>query len=126
MTDQIPHHRPALQAAARRVLLAWFLLVLTLLGNSAWPLSGQTQQRLGLSAVSLTAAAQSRGRLYGAAVSQQALEDRDFRRLLLQQVGSVTPENALKWEVVEPQRGHFDFRQGDALLRLAKRHGLEM
>jgi|LakMenE01Jun11ns_1017448.scaffolds.fasta_scaffold9959247_8 endo-1,4-beta-xylanase len=111
---------------AQRVLLAWCLLVLTLLGNSAWPLSGQTQQRLDISVVSLGAAAQRRGRIYGAAVSQQALEDRDFRSLLLQQVRSMTPENALKWEVVEPQRGHFDFRQGDALLRLAKRHGLEM
>lgn len=126
MTDQIPPHRPASQAAARRVLLTWCLLVLTLLGNSAWPLSGQTQQRPGITAVSLGAAAQRRGRVYGAAVSQQALEDRDFRELLLQQVGSVTPENALKWEVVEPQRGHFDFRQGDALLGLARRHGLEM
>jgi endo-1,4-beta-xylanase len=126
MTDQIPPRRTAPQAAARRVVLAWAFLVLTLLGNSAWPLSGQTQERLDISVVSLGAAAQRRGRVYGAAVSQQALEDRDFRRLLLQQVGSLTPENGLKWEVVEPQRGHFDFRQGDALLRLAKRHGLEM
>jgi len=126
MTDQIPPRRTAPQAAARRVVLAWAFLVLTLLGNSAWPLSGQTQERPGITAVSLGAAAQRRGRVYGAAVSQQALEDRDFRRLLLQQVGSVTPENGLKWEVVQPQRGHFDFRQGDALLGLARRHGLEM
>lgn len=125
-TDQILPTKPALQAEGRRIVLAWACLMLTLLANSAWPLSGQTQERLGLSAVSLGAAAQRRGRVYGAAVSQQALEDRDFRNLLLQQVGSLTPENGLKWEVVEPQQGHFDFRQGDALLRLARRHGLEM
>jgi endo-1,4-beta-xylanase len=106
--------------------LARGFLVITLLGNSAWPLSGPPQERPGITAVSLGAAALRRGRVYGAAVSQQALEDRDFRSLLLQQVRSVTPENALKWEVVEPQRGQFDFRQGDALLRLARRHGLEM
>jgi endo-1,4-beta-xylanase len=126
MTDQTPPRRPAPQAVARRVVLTLSVLLFMLLANPAWPLSGQMQERLGLSAISLTAAAQHRGRVYGAAVSQQALEDRGFRRLLLQQVGSVTPENGLKWEVVEPQRGHFDFRQGDALLRLAKRHGLEM
>lgn len=56
----------------------------------------------------------------------QALQDPACRRLLLRQVGSVTPENGLKWEVFQPRRGHFDFRQGDALLRLARRHGLEM
>jgi endo-1,4-beta-xylanase len=124
--DQIPPSKPTPQAEGRRIVLAWACLMLTVLANSAWPLSGQTQDRLGLSAVSLAAAAQRRGRVYGAAVSQQALEDRDFSNLLLQQVGSVTPENGLKWEVVEPHQGHFDFRQGDALLQLARRHGLEM
>lgn len=118
--------RPAPLATSRRGVLACACLVLTLLANSAWPLSAQTQERRGLSALSLGAAAQRRGRVYGAAVSEQALQDRDFRRLLLQQVGSLTPENGLKWEVVEPRRGHFDFRQGDSLLRLARRHGLEM
>ncbi|MFN6355879.1 MAG: endo-1,4-beta-xylanase [Cyanobacteriota bacterium] len=111
---------------ARRDILVWPFLVLTLLGSSAWPRNGQSQERLGISVVSLGAAAQCRSRVYGAAVSQQALEDRDFRRLLLQQVGSLTPENGLKWEVVQPHRGHFDFRQGDALQQLARRHGLEM
>lgn len=125
-TDQIPPRRPAPQEAARRVLLAWSFLVLTLLGNASCALSEPTHERLGISAVSLGAAALRRGRVYGAAVSQQALEDRNFRSLLLQQVGSLTPENGLKWEVVQPQRGHFDFRQGDGLLQLARSHGLEM
>jgi endo-1,4-beta-xylanase len=105
---------------------AWAFLTLILLGNAACALSGPMQERLDGSAASLKAAAQLRGRVYGAAVSEQALEDRDFSNLLLQQVGSLTPENGLKWEVVQPQRGLFDFRQGDALLRLARRHGLEM
>ena len=61
-TDQIPPSKPAPQAAGRRVVLAWSFLVLTLLGNSAWPLGGQTQERLGLSAVSLGAAAARPGR----------------------------------------------------------------
>ena len=107
-------------------LMARALLMLALLGNAACGLSGQTQERITISVDSLRAAAECRGRVYGAAVSEQALEDRDFRSLLLQQAGSLTPENALKWEVVQPQRGHFDFRQGDALLRFARRHGLEI
>jgi endo-1,4-beta-xylanase len=101
-------------------------MVLTLLGHAVSAKSGQAHGRIGLSLASLGAAAKRRGRVYGVAVSQQALEDQDFRRLLLQQVGSLTPENGLKWEVVQPQRGQFDFRQGDALLQLARRHGLEM
>lgn len=123
---QIPPPRPVPEAAARRVVLVRAFLLLALLGNTACAMSGQIQERTSRSSVSLGAAAQHRGRVYGSAVSQQALEDRDFRSLLLQQVGSLTPENGLKWEVVQPQRGHFDFRQGDALLRLARRHGLEM
>lgn len=124
--DQIPPRKSAPRAVERRVVLAWAFLVLALLGNAACARSAQTQARKSVSADSLGAAAQRRGRVYGAAVSQQALEDPDFRRLLLQQVGSLTPENGLKWEVVQPHRGHFDFRQGDALLRLARSHGLEM
>ena len=111
------------QAATRKVVLARALLVITLLGNAAY---AQTEERNNVSAASLRAAAQRHGRVYGAAVSEQALEDRNFRSLLLLQVGSLTPENGLKWEVVQPQRGQFDFRQGDALLQLARRHGLEM
>lgn len=115
-----PQHR------SRTTLRAATCLVLLLLAQAVWALHGETQERLSMSHRSLNEAAQRRGRVYGAAVSQEALEDRSFRNLLVHQAGSLTPENGLKWEVVEPRRGHYDFRQGDALLQLARLHGLEM
>jgi endo-1,4-beta-xylanase len=36
---------------------------------------------------------------------------------------SITPENELKWEVVQPHEGDFRFEAADALVALASRHG---
>lgn len=38
--------------------------------------------------------------------------------------GSVTPENELKWETVEPQRGQFDFGPADRIVNFARTHGM--
>jgi len=35
----------------------------------------------------------------------------------------VTPENVMKWEVVEPKRGQYDFSAADTLVRFARAHG---
>ena len=39
------------------------------------------------------------------------------------QFSSMTAESALKWRVVEPQRGRLDFGDGDALVKFARAHG---
>jgi endo-1,4-beta-xylanase len=38
--------------------------------------------------------------------------------------GSVTPENELKWEQVEPERARFDFGPADRIVEFAQRHGM--
>lgn len=40
--------------------------------------------------------------------------------------GALTPENAMKWQFTEPQKGVFDFKEGDALVALAKRHNMKV
>ncbi|MET0779300.1 MAG: endo-1,4-beta-xylanase, partial [Candidatus Saccharimonadales bacterium] len=40
--------------------------------------------------------------------------------------GALTPENTMKWQFIEPQQGVFDFKEGDALVQLAKRHGMKV
>jgi endo-1,4-beta-xylanase len=40
--------------------------------------------------------------------------------------GILTTENALKWQFTEPMRGQFDFKEGDALVQLAKRHNMKV
>jgi endo-1,4-beta-xylanase len=60
----------------------------------------------------------------GTAVDTSALaNDATYRRLVGAQFDSVTPENVMKWEVVEPKRGQYDFSAADTLVRFARAHG---
>ncbi|HWI00970.1 MAG TPA: endo-1,4-beta-xylanase, partial [Propionibacteriaceae bacterium] len=59
----------------------------------------------------------------GTAVDTSALtDDSTYRRLVGQQFSNVTPENVMKWEVVEPARGQFDFTEADELVAFARAH----
>ncbi len=71
----------------------------------------------------LGAAAAASGRYFGAALDPSAFDDRPYRELAKAQFTSVTPENAMKWGPVEPQRGAFDWRGADALVAFAKQNG---
>jgi len=52
-----------------------------------------------------------------------ARTDAAYLRLWLAGYTSVTPENAMKWEVVEPSRNAFDFSAADAIVTAARRAG---
>ena len=69
---------------------------------------------------SLGGAAAASGRYFGAAIDPDALEEQRYRDLAAAQLTSVTPENAMKWGSVEPQRGEYDWREADALVTFAK------
>jgi endo-1,4-beta-xylanase len=59
----------------------------------------------------------------GTAVDMTALaNDATYRQMVGDQFSTVTPENVMKWEVVEPQRGQYDFSAGDQLVRFARAH----
>lgn len=61
----------------------------------------------------------------GAAVDVEALQnDPRYARLLARQFNLVTPENAMKFEVIHPDPDRYDFSEGDALVDFAERHGL--
>ncbi len=63
-------------------------------------------------------------RLVGTAVDDAALRDEPgYRTVLEQQFSSVTPENAMKWEVLEPTRGELDWGAADRLVDAAERDG---
>ncbi len=49
--------------------------------------------------------------------------DAVYARGWLEHYTSVTPENELKWEIVEPREGEFDFAKADAIVRAARRAG---
>jgi endo-1,4-beta-xylanase len=73
--------------------------------------------------VTLGSAAAASGRYFGAALDPDAFDEKPYRELAASQLTSVTPENAMKWESVEPVRGQFRWRGADALVAFANAHG---
>jgi endo-1,4-beta-xylanase len=65
--------------------------------------------------------------LIGNAVDMAALaDDTTYRQKVAQEFNSVTPENVMKWEVLEPTRGHYDWTQADELVAFARRNGQQV
>lgn len=60
----------------------------------------------------------------GTAVAADALaNDAPYRELVGKEFSTVTPENAMKWESVEPEQGVYTWEQADALVDFARKHG---
>lgn len=75
----------------------------------------------------LRALGRTAGIRFGAAVDVEVLgKDAAYARLLAREFDLVTPENALKFSVVQPERGRFDFMQADALVAFAETHGMQV
>lgn len=51
-------------------------------------------------------------------------EDAAYARLVAREFDLVTPENAMKFSVIQPERGRFDFSQADALVEFAAAHDM--
>jgi endo-1,4-beta-xylanase len=63
-------------------------------------------------------------RYFGTAVNGQLLgSDADYTKILNSQFSQVTPENAMKWGPLEPQRGTFNWADADALVASAQANG---
>ncbi len=61
----------------------------------------------------------------GAAVSIPSLKnDETYAATLAREFNMVTPENVMKMETIQPQRGTFSFTQGDALVNFAEANGM--
>lgn len=62
--------------------------------------------------------------LMGAAVRSTTLaQEPGYADIAGTRFDLLTPENEMKWDVVEPQRGGFDFRAPDAIVTFAVTHG---
>ncbi|MEU4334895.1 endo-1,4-beta-xylanase [Micromonospora lupini] len=74
---------------------------------------------------SLATLGQRHGLKIGTAVNATALNDASdpqYRRLAASEFSSVTAENAMKWESLEPTRGTYDWTAADQLVEFAKRN----
>jgi endo-1,4-beta-xylanase len=62
------------------------------------------------------------GLAIGTAVIPYDLDHPDYAAIAATQFSSVTPGNEMKWETVEPTRGHYDWSGGDRLVDFARAH----
>src|SRR4051812_7635930 len=62
----------------------------------------------------------------GTAVISHRLTDSQVRALVAREFDSLTPENEMKWEAVEPRPGAFEFSAGDRLVAFAAENGMRM
>jgi endo-1,4-beta-xylanase len=75
---------------------------------------------------SLREAAQGSGMLIGTAVRPAQLSEAAYAATLGRDFDMVEPEDALKWEVVHPERQSFNFLPGDQIVDFASRHGMKV
>jgi endo-1,4-beta-xylanase len=75
---------------------------------------------------SLREAASASGMLIGAAVRPAQLSEAAYASTLAREFNMLEPEDALKWEVVHPERQSFDFSQADKIVDFATRHGMKV
>ena len=76
------------------------------------------------SETTLKAAAETGGLTFGSAGGEELFHDEPYRRLFVEQAALFTPENALKFGSLQPQRGEFNFAPADELVDGARRYGL--
>jgi endo-1,4-beta-xylanase len=80
-------------------------------GGDATPLPGTPLRVL----------AKQRGMELGTAVRDDVLRrNRAYRQLVAAQFSTVTPENEMKWDFVEPSRGEYDFGPADDIVKRAR------
>lgn len=75
---------------------------------------------------SLREAAQVSGLLIGTAIRPAQLSEAAYASTLAREFNMLEPEDALKWEVVHPERQSFDFSQADQIVDFATRHGMKV
>jgi endo-1,4-beta-xylanase len=72
---------------------------------------------------SLRTLADGRSKLIGTAVDTTVLAGSpEYAAVVASQFSSVTPENVMKWQLVEPTRGKFDYAAADRLVAFAADH----
>lgn len=102
-----------------RVLSAAAIAAVTVVGLAVMPNGAATAGDTGL-----RAAARGTGVKIGTAVNMDALAtDAPYAAAVAREFNTVTPENVMKWEVVEPTQGQYDWTQADKLVDVARRNG---
>ncbi len=74
----------------------------------------------------LRAAATAAHRYIGTAIMSDRLGNAPARNLIARAFNSLSPENEMKWDSIEPQPGVFSFAAGDKMVAFAQQNGMRM
>ncbi|MDQ1034275.1 endo-1,4-beta-xylanase [Streptomyces sp. V3I8] len=74
----------------------------------------------------LGAAAAEKGRYFGTAVAANHLGEAAYASTLDTEFNSVTPENEMKWDAVEPSRNSFSYGNADQIVSHAQSKGMKV
>jgi len=109
----------------RRLLAVGAAGVAAALGitTAAIAMPAGTGQASAVAPDSLRALAAKVGLHIGTAVIPFDLDHPAYRQTLADQFSVVTPGNEMKWQVVEPTQGQFDWSGADRLVAFAEQHG---
>jgi len=77
----------------------------------------------GTSPASLRALAAKIGLRFGTALIPQDIETPSYAAIAASQFSVVTPGNGMKWQIVEPTQGTYDWSQADELVAFARANG---
>ncbi len=80
----------------------------------------------GTTSLPLRPAADRAHLLLGAAVRPSLFSEAAYSATLAREFNMVEPEDVMKWWVVRRNRGTFDFREGDEVVRFAQAHGMKV
>lgn len=80
----------------------------------------------GSTAASLRAAADCTGRLVGVALSTQHLSSDTSYSTAAKELNFVTPENEMKWDQIEPQKGQFTWTAADQIVSFATSNNMKV
>ncbi|MGZ6357308.1 MAG: endo-1,4-beta-xylanase [Ktedonobacteraceae bacterium] len=120
-----------LRKALRHCKIFSFVL-LVLLTTSCGQVSTQVQKDqaihvLPTTAPTLRSLAQAHDFYMGTTVSVGALQkEQQYRDLLATEFNMVTPEVSMKFDATEPERGHYNFTEGDTLVAFAQAHNMQV
>ncbi len=70
--------------------------------------------------------ANQKGINIGAAIEPYQLDDPLFARRLAEEFNQITPENALKWRIIQPEQGVFNFEGADKIVAFAKENNMKV
>src|SRR5205814_3279439 len=87
----------------------------------------QAAKTLSTSVPSLRSLAHAHGIFIGTTVNVHALqEEKQYKEVLASEFNIVTPEVSMKFDAIEPERGHYTFTEGDTLVAFTKAHNMQV